>query len=82
MDRVDGNAIAGVMFDVFGEEMTTAIGECAQCGAVIRLAQAMVHLGGPGIVTRCPRCDNVLMVIVERRGVRCVDLQGFSSLDR
>lgn len=82
MDRLDGNAIAGLMFDVFGEEMTNATGRCAGCGAVMRMAEAMVHLGGPGVVARCPHCDNVLMVIVERDGIRCLDLTGLASLDR
>ena len=82
MDRLDGNAIAGTLFDVFGEEMTTAIGRCAHCGAMRRLAEAMVYLGGPGIVARCPQCDDVLMVIVDRRGTRCLDMAGLASLEQ
>ena len=82
MDRLDGNAIAGTLFDVFGEEMTTANGRCAHCGAIRRLAETLVYLGGPGIVARCPRCDNVLMVIVERRGTRCLDMAGLASLEQ
>jgi hypothetical protein len=30
---LDGNAIAGTLAEVFGGEMTTAIGVCAHCGA-------------------------------------------------
>ena len=30
---LDGNAIAGLLAVVLGEEMTTAIGTCAACGA-------------------------------------------------
>jgi phage FluMu protein Com len=82
MNRLDGNVLAGVMLDVFGEEMTTATGQCTHCGATLQMAEAMVYLGGPGIVTRCPRCDNVLMVIVERRGIRCVDVAGLAFLGR
>ena len=33
MDPLDGNAIAGDLFEVFGAEMTTAVGTCAHCGA-------------------------------------------------
>ena len=32
-ERSDGNAIAGLLIDVFGAEMTTATGVCAHCGA-------------------------------------------------
>jgi phage FluMu protein Com len=82
MGRLDGNAIAGTLFDVFGEEMTTANGRCAGCGTISRLAEAMVYLGGPGIVARCPRCDKVLIVVVDRRGTRCLDMSGLGSLDQ
>ena len=33
MDALDGNAIGGLLHDVFGTEMTTATGTCANCGA-------------------------------------------------
>ena len=32
MTRLDGNAIAGELFDIFGLEMTAAMGTCAGCG--------------------------------------------------
>jgi ribosomal protein S27AE len=82
MDRLDGNAIAGTLFDIFGEEMTTANGRCARCGTTARLAEAIVYLGGPGIVVRCPRCGNVLIVIVDRRGTSCLDMTGLASLEQ
>jgi hypothetical protein len=40
-----------------------------------------VYPGGPGIVVRCRSCDNVLMVLVEIRGITCVDLLGFTAVD-
>lgn len=82
MTSLDGNAIAGTLFEVFGREMTTDVGTCAQCGRVGRMAEMAVYLDAPGVVVRCPRCDSTLLVIVSRRGVRCVDLMGFSSLER
>ena len=33
MEALDGNAIAGLLQEVFGTEMTTALGMCATCGA-------------------------------------------------
>ena len=77
--RLDGNAIAAALVDVFGEEMTTLTGNCAWCGKVGQLAQAIVYLPAPGIVARCPHCEGIWMVIVERRGIACVDLSGFAS---
>ena len=31
MDPVDGNAIGGLLIDVFGTEMTAALSTCACC---------------------------------------------------
>jgi hypothetical protein len=80
MEALDGNAIGGVMYDVFGAEMTNATGVCAQCGAQRFMAECEVYLGGPGIVARCRSCHAVIMVLVEVRGVTCVDLSGLSGV--
>jgi Family of unknown function (DUF6510) len=76
MEALDGNAIAGQLFDLFGAEMTTASGECAHCGTVAQVAEAVVYLRAPGTVVRCRSCTEVLMVLVDRRGIACVDLRG------
>jgi Family of unknown function (DUF6510) len=80
--RLDGNAIAGVLFDVFGEEMTTARGTCARCGSARPLGELAVYLDAPGVVARCSNCDNVMAVIVTVRGIQCVDLQGIVAIKR
>jgi hypothetical protein len=59
---LDGNAIAGLLQEVFAVEMTTAIGTCGGCGAAGPVGA--VHLyRGAGIVLRCPHCNNVLAKI-------------------
>ena len=81
MTSLDGNAIAGTMLDVFGTDMTSAIGTCGSCGWVAPLAELAVYLAGPpGVVAHCPACDHLLMVIVHRGGTACVDVTGFASL--
>ena len=82
MEALDGNAIAGLMVDVFGTEMTMATGSCASCGAAGLLAEQMVYNRAPGTVVRCRSCAGVLMVLVEVRGIHCVDLRGLVTLDR
>jgi hypothetical protein len=79
---LDGNAIAGTLVEVFGEEMTTASVTCASCGSTAPLGELAVYLQAPGIVGRCSLCQNVMLVIVEIRGIRCVDLQGIAALER
>jgi len=81
MDALDGNAIAGLLFDTFGGEMTTAIGVCANCAARAQVAELVVYLRAPGTVVRCRTCGSVLMVVVTARRTNCVDLRGFASLE-
>lgn len=81
MEALDGNAIAGQLFDVFGDEMTTATGICDHCGWVAQMAEFRVYLQAPGTVARCPTCDSVVMVLVDVRGIACVDLRGLASLE-
>lgn len=81
MEALDGNAIAGLLRDVFGVEATPAGTVCAHCGARGVLAECEVYLGGPGTVARCRSCRGLLAVFVEVRGVTCVDLRGLASLD-
>jgi hypothetical protein len=82
MEGLDGNAIAGRLFEAFGGELTTATGECAHCGARAQLAESVVFLRAPGTVVRCRSCGNVLLVLVSVRGTTCVDLNGLVMLER
>jgi len=77
---LDGNAIGGLLIELFGTEMTTAVGVCGSCGTVGQVAEMAVYQAKMGTVARCRVCDNVLMVFVEIRGVTCVDLRGLASL--
>ena len=77
---LDGNAIGGLLMEVFGAEMTTAVGTCGSCGAVRQVAELMVYRPGLGTVVRCRSCESVLMVFVEVRGITCVDLAGLAAL--
>jgi Family of unknown function (DUF6510) len=80
MEAVDGNAIGGILYHVFGREMTMARAKCV-CGARGPLAECEVYLGGPGVVVRCRVCHNIVMVLVEVRETTCVDLSGLSELE-
>jgi hypothetical protein len=62
--HVDGNAIGGLLRDLFGMEMTAQVGCCDRCGAEAALGQIHVFVHAPGHVHRCPTCGTVLAVIV------------------
>jgi hypothetical protein len=79
--RLDGNAAAGLLTEVFAAEMTTAIGTCASCGATNVLGAVHVYAQAPGTVLRCPSCTAVLMTIVRARERLVVDLSGTRRVD-
>jgi hypothetical protein len=76
---VDGNAIAGLLQEVFAVEMTTAVGTCANCGASEAIGAVHVYRGA-GVVLRCPHCDNVLAKIVKDEARVWFDMPGVRGL--
>lgn len=78
--RLDGNAIGGLLQEIFALEMTTAETTCAGCGAINAVGRVHAYLDAPGAVVRCPGCDGVLMKIVHGRGRYWVDLTGTRCL--
>jgi Zn finger protein HypA/HybF involved in hydrogenase expression len=79
--KLDGNAIGGLLREIFTMEMTNAEGTCVSCGKVSVVGQVVVYLNAPGAVVRCPTCDQVLMRIVQGRGKYWLDLTGIRSLE-
>jgi hypothetical protein len=68
MQALDGNAIAGSLFEYFGSEMTSVRGRCRHCGTSALIAELAVYTRAPGAVARCRTCGNVVMVLVKVRG--------------
>jgi predicted Zn finger-like uncharacterized protein len=79
--RLDGNAIGGILSEIFTMEMTTAETTCANCGAVNAVGRVDVYLRAPGVVVRCPGCEQVLMRIVRAPGRYWIDLRGTRCLE-
>jgi Family of unknown function (DUF6510) len=61
---LDGNAIAGDLFAVYGREMTAVVVCCRHCGTASAVAELCVYARAPGAVVRCPSCHAVVMVLV------------------
>jgi Family of unknown function (DUF6510) len=76
----DGNALADPLDDVFRVELTTAIGRCTGCGRTGPMAKVWVFDHAPGLVARCPVCDQVLLRLVRGPGRAWLDLRGLSYL--
>jgi hypothetical protein len=79
--RVDGNAIAGLLREIFTVEMTPAQATCGGCHAVNAVGRMVVYLGGPGAVARCPACGRVLLRIVRGGGRMWLDLSGTACVE-
>jgi hypothetical protein len=80
METLDGNAIAGLLNEAFGVEMTGVMATCAACGVVAAIAECVVYPRLPGAVARCRSCGALLIVITHIHGVNCVDVQGIAAL--
>ncbi len=79
-DYLDGNAAAGELSKIFAQDLTTAEGQCAHCGARKRFAEAHVYMQSPGVVARCAVCQNVLLRVVSVRQRVLLDLRGMTYL--
>ena len=67
---LDGNAVAGLLAEALGEEMTVVERECGDCGTVAAIGAYRAYLGA-GVVLRCHGCGSP--------GLRVVELtEGFS----
>src|ERR687893_727930 len=79
--RLDGNAAAGTLGEVFSFEVTTAHYACEGCARVDQIGAAMVYeVRGLGTIVRCPSCDNALIRLARNRGRYMVDLRGIRYL--
>jgi Family of unknown function (DUF6510) len=73
---LDGNALAGVMHEIFALEMTASPTECAHCGAEAELGALLAFTQSPGAVLRCPACEGVILRIVETPDAIYLDARG------
>ena len=76
----DGNGLAGPLQDLFRVDVTAAIGRCTACGRTGPMAEMRVFDRAPGVVARCPTCDQVLLRLVRDRGRAWLDLRGLTYL--
>jgi hypothetical protein len=73
---LDGNAVAGLMYDLFGVEMTASPTECAHCGREGQVGTLLAFTQAPGVVLRCPACENVMIRIVHTPDAIYIDARG------
>jgi hypothetical protein len=72
---LDGNAVAGLLAELYEREMTAAKGGCASCGHEAPLGALRAYVRAPGIVLRCPACSDVMLRIVQTPRGTLVDMR-------
>jgi hypothetical protein len=80
MNYLDGNAAAGELSRIFAMDITSAEGQCANCGAKGRFAEAHLYMQCPGLVARCALCGHVLLRFVNTQQHIFLDLRGMTYL--
>jgi hypothetical protein len=79
-DKLDGNAMAGILGEVFPFDVTMVESQCTGCGAVEALAREMVYADAPGMVMRCLHCNTVLIRVAQGGGRTWLDMRGVVCL--
>ena len=76
--RLDGNAAAGILSEIFVSDLTVAHATCANCGTNRPLGALMVYAHGMGTIMRCPNCDAAVLRVARTRAHLQLDLTGAS----
>jgi hypothetical protein len=79
--HVDGNALGGVLSEVFVADLTVATTTCAGCRSVSVVAMLDVFLDAPGAVARCRSCGAVQLRLVRSETRTWLDLTGIRALE-
>ena len=79
--RLDGNAAAGRLAELFVFDVTVARTTCARCGDSRPLAELHAYLDAPGAVLRCATCEAVQLRMVRSPDRAWLDLQGVHVLE-
>jgi hypothetical protein len=81
MSRVDGNAVAGVLADVFVGDVTTMRGMCGECSSVSSFAETDVELDAKAAIVRCRTCTVTLFTVLRSEGTPRLVVGSLRELD-
>jgi Family of unknown function (DUF6510) len=80
-NRLDGNAVGGVLREVFTHDVTAAVATCGGCGKPEAVGALHEYGQGMGIVLRCPGCGQVMMRVVRTTAWLRLDMSGVALLE-
>lgn len=80
--RVDGNAAAGPLSEVFAVDLTAAVIVCRHCQARGPFAETVAEIDDDGcVIVLCRSCSRTLLTMVSGRGGRTLSCPGLASLE-
>jgi hypothetical protein len=77
---LDGNAMAGLLHELFDVEMTVASVVCGNCGRHGEMGSLWAFMESPGYVLRCPGCQHIIMRLTVTPGQVYLDARGAAYL--
>jgi hypothetical protein len=80
-NKLDGNAAAGILEEIFPFEMTLVQATCAGCGTTNVIGALATYKHGMGTIVRCPSCDTVLIRVAQAKGRYWLDMRGLRVLE-
>ena len=80
LSYLDGNAAAGELSRIFAVDITSAEGQCANCGARRRFAETHLYTQCPGLIARCPLCEHIILRVADVQHRVFLDLRGLTYL--
>ncbi len=78
--RLDGNAAAGRLEEIFSIDVTMIRAVCAGCGASSAVGECLAYTDAPGTVLRCPSCEAVVIRFAQLPGSTWLDMRGATVL--
>jgi hypothetical protein len=79
--HTDGNALAGVLAELFGEDVSAARRRCQSCREIHMVGEHVLYESA-GFVLRCPGCGDSAAMIVARADGYAVTMRGTWLLQR
>jgi hypothetical protein len=77
---LDGNALGGLLHELFGSELTATPHRCQSCGAVRAVGAHRLYRGA-GLVLRCPSCDAIALAVATLPDRHILHLEGSWRLE-
>ena len=78
--RLDGNAAAGLLSEIFAGDVTAARATCVGCGETDNVGALLLYAHEMGAVLRCPGCECVVLRVARTPTQLWLDATGSSAI--